>query len=555
MTPTRGPEGGASTGGRLEPWVERGGAGALSGILCALAMPPFPFWPLAFVGLVPFARAIATPRAGRDVAVRNGLAFGVLFYGILLHWVPATLHGLVPAGAVTGILAILILAGVTGVQAVALRQLIIRSGMPVVVALPLVWVGFEALLVRAGPLAFPWLPLGLSLGSRPEIAGIAELGGVALLTAWMVLVNGALVGALSPGGWSIGGGGAWRGGRILVVLAMAGLVVGPAAWGTWRVSGLPMEELPPVQLVQIGPSRDLLLDPGRRDEAVRAAIEQVVSGSVPLNSRGPGPGTSGSGMPESAAPVRSSDDESPVLIILPEAPFSARWDPDVERFFAELAAGHETSILVGSHFRGGPVADGGAGQGGEDDLFNALVLLDPDGSTAAVHLKGRLVPGVERPGLTSGSPGEVIDLAGLRIGFLICFEAAFGRESRDYRAAGANLLVNPSNDGWFLPRGGGGGSAAHAQHRAHLVMRAVELRIGAVRSSIGGSLLAVGADGGIVAEGTPGEAGSVTVRVGTSPQATLYARTGDVAGWLGMAGLILGLLIPVRRVLPGRAGA
>jgi len=546
VTPTRGPEGGASTGGWPGPWAGRGGAGALSGILCALAMPPFPLWPLAFVGLVPLARVIVAPGATRDVAVRNGLAFGVVFYGIQLHWVPPTLHGLVPAGAVTGVLAILILAGVAGGQAVALRHLAIRSGIPVVVALPLVWVGFEAILVRAGPLAFPWLPLGLSLGSTPAIAGIAELGGVALLTAWVVVVNGALA-ALSPGGSSLAGFEARWGGRILAVLAMAGLVVGPAAWGAWRVSALPMEELPPVQLVQIGPSRDLLLDPGRRDEAVRAAIEQVVSGSVPTGAERSGPG-----MPESAARVRSSGDESPVLIILPEAPFSARWDPEVERFFAELAVGRETPILVGSHVRGGPVADGGAGQGGQDDLFNALVLLGPDHSTETVHLKGRLVPGVERPGLTSGGPGEVIELAGLRMGFLVCFEAAFGSETRRYRAAGANLLVNPSNDGWFLPRGFGRGSAAHAQHRAHLVMRAVEVRTGAVRSSIGGGLLAVGADGRILAEGTPGEAGSVTVRVRTSARPTLYARTGDVAGWLGMAGLILCLLVPIRRVLPGR---
>ena len=59
----------------------------------------------------------------------------------------------------------------------------------------------------------------------------------------------------------------------------------------------------------------------------------------------------------------------------------------------------------------------------------------------------------------------------------ICYEAAFPDLVRQFAAAGANVLVNLSNDGYF------GHSEARAQHLLIARMRAVENRRYLIRST------------------------------------------------------------------------
>jgi apolipoprotein N-acyltransferase len=60
---------------------------------------------------------------------------------------------------------------------------------------------------------------------------------------------------------------------------------------------------------------------------------------------------------------------------------------------------------------------------------------------------------------------------------LICYESAFEELSRRYRREGADFLLNITNDGWY------GRTWAPAQHASHLVMRAIETRVGIARSA------------------------------------------------------------------------
>ena len=59
---------------------------------------------------------------------------------------------------------------------------------------------------------------------------------------------------------------------------------------------------------------------------------------------------------------------------------------------------------------------------------------------------------------------------GHRVGAFICYESAFPDLVRQFTQAGANVLVNLSNDGYF------GHSAAREQHLALVRMRAAENR-------------------------------------------------------------------------------
>ena len=65
----------------------------------------------------------------------------------------------------------------------------------------------------------------------------------------------------------------------------------------------------------------------------------------------------------------------------------------------------------------------------------------------------------------------------MRMGVLICYESIFGSISRRWVMAGANVLVNLTNDAWY------GKSSAPYQSWAMTVFRAVETRRSLVRSA------------------------------------------------------------------------
>ncbi len=488
------------------------GAGALSGALASLALPPFNLWPLAFGALVPLTLSLTRPRLDYREVVAGGLWFGALFYGVTLHWVPFTVHGLMPLGALIGSLTIVILAAVGGVQAVALHHLVVRRGRAPVLAIPAVWVTTEVILGYAGPLAIPWTPLGLSLAAAPTLAGPAEWVGVRGLTLWIALVNGGMVQALVS-----------RARRATALNAVAAtlLALGPAVAGLVRDRGLPMSQLPPVLVGQIQIPREEMLDPDRRDQRAAEALTRLMD-SV---------GTANAG---------------PLVAVLPEAPFSAAWTAGVEDRTRIFARQLSLPILVGAHTLGAHVPDEGEAR----QRRNSVMLVDSDGTTQTVHSKTRIVPGVERPGLVAGPRGGILSIEALHLGFAICFEAAFGRDVRRLRNEGANLLVNPTNDAWLRPALPVVGSAALAQHRAHLILRAVETRMGAVRSSLGGELLAIDPDGRVLAIRPAGGEGIVTVRPSASPLATGYVRYGDVGGLAGLSLLAVLLCGRPRKVEP-----
>jgi apolipoprotein N-acyltransferase len=210
------------------------------------------------------------------------------------------------------------------------------------------------------------------------------------------------------------------------------------------------------------------------------------------------------------------------------------------------------SVLLGAY-----VDEGGA------TPENLAVLMHPDGSGPAPYGKRRLVPLVEwRPG-DRGRPdrsgrdrdGALVLRDGERVlGPLVCWEAIFPEAARDARLAGADILVNVSNDAWF-GESGGLGRAGREQHAAHLVMRAVEHRMGAVRSGNGGASYVVAPSGRVDARREAEEETRVTTDVVRSTSiVTLYTRTGDLVG-LGSVLLLLGLgSLPSRPRRPGLGG-
>uniref|UniRef100_A0A6J5Z4T0 Unannotated protein n=1 Tax=freshwater metagenome TaxID=449393 RepID=A0A6J5Z4T0_9ZZZZ len=95
------------------------------------------------------------------------------------------------------------------------------------------------------------------------------------------------------------------------------------------------------------------------------------------------------------------------------------------------AAEAGTAVLIGLAERDG------------DRVANSLVAIDEAGEVVAVHRKISLW-GDETDSFEAGAELKIVELAGRRIGLLICYEIEFPEMARSLAIAGANLLVTSS---------------------------------------------------------------------------------------------------------------
>lgn len=199
---------------------------------------------------------------------------------------------------------------------------------------------------------------------------------------------------------------------------------------------------------------------------------------------------------------------------------------------------------------------------GSHVLYNRAYLLAPDGQTTAYdkeHLVpfgeyvplgniltfiGKLVQGVGdfRP----GQAGAPLPHGSLALGTLICYEAIFPELAQKRVAAGANVLVNISNDAWF------GDSAAPRQHLDLALLRAVEQGRALIRGTNTGISAVIDPRGRIMAQG-----GLFTALTLPCPEVPIMSETTwlhrhyllvtwGIPGLLALLGLT-GLLLPARR--------
>jgi len=153
------------------------------------------------------------------------------------------------------------------------------------------------------------------------------------------------------------------------------------------------------------------------------------------------------------------------------------------------------------------------GPGATPSMYNRAYLLDAEGEITDRYDKEHLVPFGEYVPYTqflplpddiaglvgnfsAGSDPSPLRTSSLALGILICYEAIFPELARSRVAAGANLLINISNDAWF------GRSSAPAQHLQSSAMRAVEQNRYLIRATNAGISAIVDNHGRII-EATP----------------------------------------------------
>jgi apolipoprotein N-acyltransferase len=203
----------------------------------------------------------------------------------------------------------------------------------------------------------------------------------------------------------------------------------------------------------------------------------------------------------------------------------------------------------------------------DTSAYNAALLVSDAGAHLQMYRKVHLVPfGEYVPGrhtipllarvvgdqvpddFAFGKEFTIFKLSGdkAKVAPLICFEDTIGDLARQFVLAGANLLVNVTNDGWFLR------SAASRQHLAHAVFRCVETRLPMVRAANTGVTCFVNEFGHVTQtlldeDGSQFTEGTLLgqVAIPTNAEPTFYVRYGEWLAYacVAMTALVLAFLL------------
>jgi apolipoprotein N-acyltransferase len=389
-----------------------------------------------------------------------------------------------------------------------------RTGLPAAVTFPAFWTLADFLRSR-GVLGFPWGSLGYALAPHPAALQPAAWTGLWGLTLWVVAGNALFASAVR----------AWEERRTRAVLLRAGaallLVLAPVLFGLAVLSRAPR------------PSADA-------GEGLRFALLQP---NTPREIKWKD-GFEGAVVGDLLARTGQAAAAEPDLVVWPEtsAPLLLFWDADLAARVARTLRGLGRWTLVGT-------LDARLVPGGGMESYNAAVLYDPQGKPVQRYYKQRLVPFSERMplsgklpwlnalnfGQSDFTPGREPGLfrAGeRRFSVLICFESIFPELARQRVAAGAEYLVNTTNDFWF------GRSAGPVQHAEMAILRAVENRTPVARCANSGISFFVDPYGrvlqrtGLFVEAMP------VARLAPGRGGSFYTRHGE---WLIAALALLGL--------------
>jgi apolipoprotein N-acyltransferase len=142
-------------------------------------------------------------------------------------------------------------------------------------------------------------------------------------------------------------------------------------------------------------------------------------------------------------------------------------------------------------------------------------------------------------------PGDkvvVSPLGGHKVGTFICYEAVFPRYVRRFAAAGAEVLINISNDSWF------GKSQARYQHLRVVRMRAAENRRWILRATNDGVSAVIDPAGRVVNAEPEFREVAARMQFDYRNDLTIYTRFGD--WFVVLCWLIAGLFTAVLRFRP-----
>ncbi len=422
----------------------------LSAVLLIISFPDFNLSFLAWIALVPFLLVVAR-RSRPWPSFFLGWLFGsVFFYGSCYWLTYSMIHtgGLPPAIAFALLVPGALVVGVfPGAFALMLACALRKWGPLAMFLAPLLWPALEwARLETTGQL---WNAVGYSQAYHPSLIQTASWGGVYAVGFLILAVNVALTFVLlrrrlSAVAISV---------SVMVLVGLALMSTSLPGMGGHLISlndaaAIVIAIQPNVPMDLVKSTEDMKQLNARHFEMSELALRQL-----PDNGR-------------------------PRLVIWPESPmnFTYGTDQQLRDRLAGFAKTNHTSIILNSQ-EAAP----------NNGIYNSALLINEEGRLVAQYDKIRLLPFGEYvplprwfPGagligaivgdFTPGTNYRLMPFGEINAGVFICIESAYPAIARTFTGAGADVLINISNDGYLGP------TAVRRQHLANAIFRAVENR-------------------------------------------------------------------------------
>jgi len=524
--------------------------GLLSVVLLSASFTPFEGWFLAYVALAPWAMIFRLGTTRRWELFCAWLA-GLVFWAANLYWLWWI--------TLVGYAALVVYLSAYWLVAAVVVRAAMRRRLPMWAVLPVVWVALEyaRVYVISG---FPWFFLAHSQYARTHLIQIADLTGQYGVSFFVAMVNGAVVDVLISPLLSRRPQGKRVTGRVIFAVSTT-LIVGAAlvGYGLWRV-GQSHRSTRPGPVIGIVQHAFPISLGGRH-----ATPEKILADHIESSLDFTGKQCDLVVWPETMLPtglnqqilnldassLDSRDLRSLGLLV---------YGPKAEGLSDEILRGELERWIHGAASAGGlaaqarkmgalsrrlgcPILAGGATRHHNVDPIddrdrwltrNSALWFDGAWRASAIYSKSHLVPFSEYvpfkrsipwlhralrwfvpPVMEQLDPGRSFRPFELirrgqtwRLASPICYEGTFARVCRkmvvrDGRKQ-ADILVNLSNDGWFVYRrwgkGAYRGSNEHPQHLVQYCFRAVETRTPVVRAVNTGISASIDSNGQIVAE-------------------------------------------------------
>ena len=496
---------------------------------------------LGFVALVPCLLAMDRGAGARGTAAGAGLAPGApggagsmraaLASGVLMSlafvaavfvWFGAAIGAYTGLGSGVGIAVLLVLAPVMQPQIVAFalaRHLAGRRHGPVLRALAgaAAWVGVEW--------ALPKLlgdTLGHGLHPSAWLRQAADLGGAALLTVLLLLVNEAIALAIRRRRDGPRAFGKPLAAAFAVLVAMAG-------YGQWRLGTLPAPgpEVPRLKVAMIQASITNY-EQLRQEIGAYGVVRRVLDTHYEL---------SWSALRDHGADVLLwSETVYPTTFAHPRSEDGAALDREIQGFVD--AAG--VPLVFGTY---------DLDEAGE---YNAAAFLEPRRGLLGFYRKATPFPLTEYvpawldhawlrrllPWAGGWRPGDGVRVMPLRTADgrevnvlpLICLDDTRGRLAIDGARLGAQAIIGLSNDSWFTNY-----PAGARLHLSVAAFRSIETRLPQVRVTTNGLSAVIDDTGEVLANTAMGDQAVLTAELPAhDPTPTLMVRWGD---WVGRVAL------------------
>jgi len=476
----------------------------LSSALLLLSFPKPSLWPVAFFALIPMLFAVNKEKPVKSFIL--GIFTGIVAYCGILYWLVPTFSA---AGEpkITGLAVLLLLSLYLAIYYglfCLLFSLLSTSHFPLTtpyLLLPaFLWVILEFIRTHLFT-GFPWALLGYTQWNNLPIIQISEFTGVYGVSFLIVLVNLTVFNMLIKKQKLLS----------LYHFITLSLIFIYLIFGFYRLT---VYRLPCLAGRQASTVCRISILQGNIDQYKKwdSSYGKWIRNTY-----------------EELAIKSAKENPAPALIVWPEtaAPGYLRNDKNLYGWMKKITGETKTQHLVGTV----DYADG--------RTYNSAFLFSENGKITGGYSKVHLVPfGEYMPfkkiaekfvkvanEIGETTPGEnytVINSSAGKIGVNICFEAIFPDEVRKSVKQGAEIIVNITNDAWYLK------TSAPYQHFTMNVFRAVENRREVVRAANTGISGFIDPAGRIKSRTNIFEKCTVSDIILKNSRPTFYTRYGDV---------------------------